>query len=71
MNPKLFPRVLTIVSVMAVLLVGTWLSIKPRVIAGEAAGASIPDHVHVHCLPRWKGDTTFLTSVAEARMIPD
>ena len=40
MNPKLFPRVLTIVSVMAVLLVGTWLSIKPRVIAGEAAGAS-------------------------------
>ena len=38
---------------------------------GEAAGASIPDHVHVHCLPRWKGDTTFLTSVAEARMIPE
>ena len=38
---------------------------------GEAAGARIPDHVHVHCLPRWKGDTTFLTSVAEARMIPE
>ncbi|MBG01745.1 MAG: HIT family hydrolase [Acidimicrobiaceae bacterium] len=38
---------------------------------GKAAGASIPDHVHVHCLPRWKGDTTFLTSVAEARMIPE
>ncbi len=38
---------------------------------GEAAGASIPEHVHVHCLPRWKGDTTFLTSVAEVRMIPE
>lgn len=38
---------------------------------GEAAGASILDHVHVHCLPRWKGDTTFLTSVAETRMIPE
>lgn len=38
---------------------------------GEAAGASIPDHIHVHCLPRWKGDTTFLTSVAEVRMIPE
>lgn len=38
---------------------------------GKAGGASIPDHVHVHCLPRWAGDTTFLTSVAEARMLPE
>jgi len=38
---------------------------------GEAAGASIPDHIHVHCIPRWKGDTTFLTTVAEVRMIPE
>jgi ATP adenylyltransferase len=38
---------------------------------GVAGGASVPDHLHVHCLPRWGGDTTFLTTIAETRMIPE
>jgi ATP adenylyltransferase len=38
---------------------------------GRAGGASIPEHIHVHCLPRWAGDTTFLTTVAETRMLPE
>ncbi len=38
---------------------------------GRAAGASIPDHLHVHCLPRWSADTTFLTAVANVRMLPE
>ena len=38
---------------------------------GNAGGASIPDHLHVHCLPRWSGDTTFLTTIAETRMMPE
>lgn len=38
---------------------------------GRAGGASIPDHLHVHCVPRWAADTTFLTTVAEARMLPE
>lgn len=38
---------------------------------GRAAGAGVPGHVHVHVLPRWVGDTNFVTTVAEARVLPE
>lgn len=37
---------------------------------GAAAGAGIEQHVHYHLLPRWKGDTNFITTIANTRAYP-
>lgn len=38
---------------------------------GKAAGAGVPDHVHMHVVPRWNGDASFMAVVGETHILPE
>ena len=73
LDPKTRAEMMELVSKSITVLKKTY---KPQAFnigsnIGEAAGAGIPDHIHIHIVPRWIGDTNFMSAVGGTRGLPE
>jgi ATP adenylyltransferase len=72
-NPKTLEEMMLLAQRMESVLRAVY---KPRgfnagLNIGEAAGAGISGHIHMHVLPRWAGDVNFMTAIGETRVLPE
>ena len=68
-SSELWTLVTQAVGVLRVALGATGVNVGLNL--GSAAGGSVPEHLHVHVVPRWSGDVNFLGATAETRVIPE
>lgn len=73
LNPTVLTEMITWVRYAEIVLKDTYCpdGFNVGINIGSAAGAGLADHLHIHIMPRWKGDTNFMTTIGDVRVVPE